>query len=190
MLLFASSFEVELDADGGIREMVGRVGRVGVDDDAMSRISTFLWFESQAFEAARFYVDVFPNSRIHGEQVLDPQGHGTVDEVPVVTFELDGMPFTALSGGPVFQLTGAISFVIACADQTEVDYYWERLGDGGEYSQCGWLTDRFGVTWQVVPTRLHELMADPDPVKAAAVHTAMLAMGKLVIADLEAAHAG
>jgi predicted 3-demethylubiquinone-9 3-methyltransferase (glyoxalase superfamily) len=153
----------------------------------MSTLSTFLWFEQGAFDAARYYVSVFPNSRITTEGVLDPQGHGPVDEVPVVSFELDGMPFTAISGGPVFTMTGAVSFVIACADQAEVDHYWERLGEGGAYRQCGWLTDRFGVTWQVVPTRLHELMSDPDPVRAQAVQTAMLSMGKLVIADLEAA---
>ncbi len=155
----------------------------------MSRLSTFLWFQSGAAEAAAYYVSVFPNSRITTEGVLDPQGHGPVPEVPIVSFELDGMPFTAISGGPVFELTGAISFVIACADQAEVDYYWERLGDGGQYSQCGWLTDRFGITWQVVPNRLHELMSDPDPAKAQAVQTAMLQMGRLVVADLEAAHA-
>ena len=125
----------------------------------MNGISTFLWFDGAAEEAARFYVDVFPDSRITGGDVFEdprPEGPGAVS---LVSFELAGRPFTALNGGPMFAFTPAISFVIGCEDQAEVDYYWQRLTEGGQESQCGWCRDRFGVSWQVVPSDIQELLA-------------------------------
>ena len=133
----------------------------------MQGISTFLWFDDQAADAARFYVSVFPNSRITGGAELDNTGPGRDEHVTTVTFDLDGRPFTALNGGPRFTHSPAISFVIACDDQAEVDYYWDRLTDGGQESQCGWLVDPFGVSWQVVPTMLFDVLGGPDPEGAA-----------------------
>jgi predicted 3-demethylubiquinone-9 3-methyltransferase (glyoxalase superfamily) len=156
----------------------------------MSGISTFLWFDDQALEAAQFYVSVFPDSRLTGDTVLDdrrPEGRGTVT---VVTFELSGRPFTALNGGPMFTFTPAISFVVDCADQAEVDYYWDRLTDGGEEGRCGWLVDRFGVSWQVVPRALGGLLGGPDPAGAARATEAMLQMSRFDIAALQAAYDG
>lgn len=156
----------------------------------MTGISTFLWFDDRALEAARFYVDLFPDSRLLGEDVFDdprPEGPG---EVRLVQFELAGRPFTAINGGPMFSFTPAISFVIDCADQAEVDHYWARLTDGGEESMCGWLVDRFGISWQVVPTVLGSLIGGPDPDGAARATAAMLTMRKLDIAALQAAYDG
>jgi predicted 3-demethylubiquinone-9 3-methyltransferase (glyoxalase superfamily) len=148
-----------------------------------------LWFDTEGEEAARFYTSVFPNSRIveiarYGE--AGPREQGTV---MVVSFELDGRPFTALNGGPQFRFSEAVSFQIECADQAEVDRYWETLSEGGEQGPCGWLKDRFGLSWQVVPTRLYELLRDPDTARAQRVMRAMLDMGKIEIAGLEAAAA-
>jgi predicted 3-demethylubiquinone-9 3-methyltransferase (glyoxalase superfamily) len=148
-----------------------------------------LWFDTEGEEAARFYTSVFPNSRIveiarYGE--AGPREQGTV---MVVSFELDGRPFTALNGGPQFRFSEAVSFQIECADQAEVDRYWETLSEGGEQGPCGWLKDRFGLSWQVVPTRLYELLRDPDTARAQRVMKAMLDMGKIEIAGLEAAAA-
>jgi predicted 3-demethylubiquinone-9 3-methyltransferase (glyoxalase superfamily) len=148
-----------------------------------------LWFDTEGEEAARFYTSVFPNSRIvevarYGE--AGPRLEGTV---MVVSFELDGRPFTALNGGPQFRFTEAVSFQVECADQAEVDRYWETLSEGGEQGPCGWLKDRFGLSWQIVPTRLYELLRDPDTERAQRVMTAMLGMGKIEIAGLEAAAA-
>jgi predicted 3-demethylubiquinone-9 3-methyltransferase (glyoxalase superfamily) len=156
----------------------------------MQGISTFLWFEDRAFEAARFYVSVFPNSRIIGDEVFHDERQGKEKDVPIVSFELDGRPFSAINGGPVFAFTPAISFVISCDDQAEVDRYWERLTDGGEESMCGWLIDRFGVSWQVVPVELPELIAGPDADGAARATSAMLQMRKLDLEMLRAAYAG
>jgi predicted 3-demethylubiquinone-9 3-methyltransferase (glyoxalase superfamily) len=153
-------------------------------------ISTFLWFDDQALEAAQFYVSVFPDSRLMGEDVFDdrrPEGKGTVS---VVTFELAGRPFTALNGGPMFTFTPAISFVVDCADQAEVNYFWGRLTDGGEEGRCGWLVDRFGVSWQVVPRVLGGLLGGPDPAGAARATEAMLQMTRFDIAALQAAYDG
>ena len=147
----------------------------------MGGISTFLWFDDQAVAAARHYLSIFPNSRLHGEPA---------DDAMTVAFELDGRPFTALNGGPLFAFTPAISFVVSCADQSEVDFYAERLSEGGSEGQCGWVTDKFGLSWQVVPSVLGELMGDPDPVKAGRVTTAMLAMHRLDIQTLMLAHSG
>jgi predicted 3-demethylubiquinone-9 3-methyltransferase (glyoxalase superfamily) len=153
-------------------------------------ISTFLWFDDRAEEAAQFYVSVFPDSRLTGDDVFDdprPEGPG---RVTLVTFELAGRPFTALNGGPMFSFSPAISFVVDCDTQDEVDYYWDRLSAGGEESMCGWLVDRFGISWQVVPRVLGELLGGPDAEGAARATAAMLEMRRLDIASLEAAYRG
>ena len=156
----------------------------------MPKITPCLWFDTDGEDAARFYTSVFPNSRIvdvmhHGE--AGPREAGTV---MAVWFELDGQPFLAVNGGPQFTFDEAISFQIDCGDQDEVDTYWEALSAGGEPGPCGWLNDRFGLSWQVVPRRLFELLADPDAEKAQRVTEAMLQTeGKLEIARLEAAAA-
>jgi len=156
----------------------------------LNGISTFLWFDDRAQEAAEFYVSVFPGSRLTGDDVFDdprPDGPGAVT---LVTFELAGRPFTALNGGPVFSFSPAISFVVDCDDQAEVDYYWDRLTEGGEESMCGWLIDRFGVSWQVVPRALGSLIGGPDADGAARATAAMLQMRKLDVGALEAAYRG
>ncbi|HEY7793490.1 MAG TPA: VOC family protein [Gaiellaceae bacterium] len=156
----------------------------------MPKITPCLWFDTDGEDAARFYTSVFPNSRIvdvmhHGE--AGPREAGTV---MAVWFELDGQPFLAINGGPQFTFDEAISFQIDCGDQDEVDRYWEELSAGGEPGPCGWLKDRFGLSWQVVPRRLFELLADPDEEKAQRVTAAMLQTeGKLEIAQLEEAAA-
>ena len=150
----------------------------------MNGISTFLWFDGRAQEAAEFYVSVFPDSRLTGDDVFDdprPDGPG---RVTLVTFELAGRPFTALNGGPHFAFTPAISFVVDCDDQAEVDYYWDRLTDGGEESMCGWCRDRFGVSWQVIPRALGQRLSDPDPDVSRHAWTAMMGMRRIVVADL------
>ena len=157
----------------------------------MPNIRPCLWFDTQAEEAARLYTSVFPNSRIveithYGE--AGPRDAGTV---MTVVFELDGKQFMGLNGGPQFTFDEAISFEIDCADQEEVDFYWERLTEGGgEEGPCGWLKDRFGLSWQVVPRRLNELIADPDPSVSQAAIGAMLQMGKIDVAALELVVAG
>jgi predicted 3-demethylubiquinone-9 3-methyltransferase (glyoxalase superfamily) len=158
----------------------------------MPKIHPMLWFDGQAEEAANLYVSVFPNSKI-GSISRYPEGapHGTPGQAMTVEFNLDGQRFTALNGGPMFKLTEAISFVVPCASQDEVDYYWNALtADGGQESQCAWLKDKFGVSWQIVPDRLVQLLNDADKAKAQRVMQAMLQMRKIVIADLEAAAAG
>jgi len=157
----------------------------------MQKISPFLWFDDQAEEAAVFYTSVFKNAKM-GEVAYFPAGADAVGSQPgtvmTVTFELEGQQFTALNGGPVFKFSEAVSFVIDCQDQAEVDHYWSSLtADGGEESQCGWLKDKYGVSWQVVPHRLHELLASPDKQKAQRVMQAMLKMQKIEISALEAA---
>lgn len=155
------------------------------------KITPFLWFDHQAVEAANFYVSIFPDSRILDESLTDEKNaeYSGVDagEALSVSFELAGQPFIALNGGPYFKFTPAISFYVDCADQDEVDYFWEKLLEGGEASQCGWLTDKYGVSWQIVPTILPELLANPDPIKAQRVMDAMLKMIKLDIAVLQQA---
>lgn len=151
----------------------------------MSSITTFLWFATEAEAAASFYVSVLPNSRVSNVMHGGPGG-----DVIAVDFELDGRRFTALNGrqGPGF--TEATSFAISCATQEEVDRYWNALASGGEEGRCGWLKDRYGVSWQVVPKVLPRLLSDADPAKAGRALQAMLAMKKLDIAALERAHAG
>jgi predicted 3-demethylubiquinone-9 3-methyltransferase (glyoxalase superfamily) len=153
------------------------------------KITPFLTFDTQAEEAAKFYVSVFPNSKItqvlrYGDAAPMPKG-----SVMVVDFDLGGQRFTALNAGPMFQFTGAVSFLVECDDQAEVDHYWDRLTDGGRPIQCGWLTDRFGVTWQVAPRVLLRLIADPDPAKAGRAMQAMMGMVKFDVAEIERAAA-
>ncbi|MER6400353.1 MULTISPECIES: VOC family protein [unclassified Kitasatospora] len=151
----------------------------------MQKITTFLWFDDQAEEAARFYTSVFANSRITGVTHYGETGPGEPGRVMTVTFELDGQQFVALNGGPVFHFTEAISLQVDCADQQEVDDLWAKLtADGGAASECGWLKDRYGLSWQIVPRVLTELIADPDPAKAARVVAAMLRMQKIEIQPL------
>ena len=153
------------------------------------RITPFLWFDSNAEAAANFYVSVFPNSEITEISHYGEAGPRAEGSVMVVSFRLDGQEFAALNGGPEFTFTEAVSFSIACANQKEVDYYWGKLTDGGEPGPCGWLKDKFGVSWQVVPTLLTEMLQDEDRQRADRVMQAMLQMGKIDVAKLEEAYA-
>jgi predicted 3-demethylubiquinone-9 3-methyltransferase (glyoxalase superfamily) len=160
------------------------------------RITPCLWFDSQAEEAAKFYTGIFRNSKItqvshYGEAGREVHGR-PVGSVMTVAFELDGQAFTALNGGPVFRFNEAISLQINCETQAEVDHFWERLSEGGDpkAQQCGWLKDRYGVSWQVVPSVLPRLMSDPDPAKSGRAMQAMLQMKKIDIDKLERAAAG
>ncbi len=155
----------------------------------MNKITPCLWFDTEAEDAATLYTTVFRNSRItdvsrYGEGMPKPAG-----SVMTVTFELDDQPFMALNGGPEFTFDEAISFSITCADQDEVDHFWDSLSERGEEEQCGWLKDRFGVSWQVVPSRLPALLSHPDPTRAQRTTQAMLDMKKIDIAALEQAAA-
>lgn len=157
----------------------------------MPKITPFLWFDGQAEQAAEFYVSVFPNSRITQVARYGPAGPGPEGQAMVVAFELDGAAFNALNGGPHFRFTEAVSFQITCEDQAEIDRYWEKLtADGGAPGQCGWLKDRFGLSWQVTPRVLPDLIGGPDREKARRAVAAMLKMGKLDIAALAAAREG
>lgn len=156
----------------------------------MKHITPFLWFDKEAEEAANFYVSVFPNSKIGSVARYGEAGPGEAATVMTVEFELDGQRFVALNGGPQYKFTEAVSFVINCETQDEVDDYWEKLSEGGEQGPCGWLKDRYGLSWQVVPTVLPELLTDPDPEKAQRVMSAMLQMRKLEIEPLRRAYAG
>lgn len=153
----------------------------------MPTITASLWFDNNLEEAIEFYTSVFPNSALERLDRYTDAGPGVPGSVVAGSFVLDGTRFVGINGGPQFPFSEAVSFMIDCADQDEVDHYWNRLLDGGEESHCGWLKDRFGVSWQVVPRRLLELTGDPDPVRAAAATKAMLGMRKIVIAELEAA---
>lgn len=156
----------------------------------MQRITTYLWFDNQAEEAAEFYSSIFENSKINNVQRYGDAGPGPAGTAMTVSFELDGQEFIALNGGPHFSFTEAISLYIECADQDEVDFYWSRLTDGGEPSQCGWLKDRYGLSWQVIPRELPELLGDPDPEKANRATQAMLSMTKIDLEVLRKAHQG
>lgn len=165
----------------------------------MQKITPFLWFDKEAEEAANFYVSIFSErdgkSKITKTSYYGEEGKEITGQNPgtvmVVAFELNGQEFNALNGGPIFKLNGAISFVINCESQEEVDYFWEKLSEGGEKGQCGWINrDKYGVTWQIVPTILGELMTDPDPVKSGRVMKAMLQMTKIEIQPLKDAYEG
>ncbi len=156
----------------------------------MPRITTFLTYEARAEEAAQFYVSIFPNSRIVKITRYGDAGPGPAGSVMTVAFELEGQEFVALNGGPHFKFTEAVSLSVECETQEEVDEYSAKLSsDGGELGPCGWVTDKFGVSWQVNPSILGEMLADPDPAKAARVFEAVLGMKKIDIAALEKAHA-
>ena len=160
----------------------------------VQKIAPCLWFDNQAEEAAGFYTGIFRNSRITKVSRYGEAGHEIhgkpAGSVLTVAFELDGQPFTALNGGPMFKFNEALSLQIYCDTQEELDYYWEKLGAGGDpkAQQCGWLKDRYGVSWQVVPTVVEDLMTDPDPVKVDRVMKALLPMKKLDIAALKKAY--
>ena len=156
----------------------------------MPRITPNLWFDTQGKEAAEFYVSVFPNSKITGVTHYGDAGPGTPGTVLTVDFELDGQPYTAINGGPAFTFDEAISLLINCADQAEVDHYWDKLLDGGEESQCGWLKDRYGLSWQVCPVGMLDLLNDPDPERSQRAMKAMFGMKKLDLAALQAAADG
>jgi predicted 3-demethylubiquinone-9 3-methyltransferase (glyoxalase superfamily) len=153
----------------------------------MNQITPCLWFDTEGEEAANFYVSVFPNSRIVDVTRYGAAGPRPEGMVMTVGFELDGRKFVALNGGPNYTFSEAISFQVFCKDQEEVDEFWSKLSEGGEEGPCGWLKDRFGVSWQIVPTALPELLADPDPEKSERVMKAMLEMKKIEIDALERA---
>jgi len=153
----------------------------------MQKIAPFLWFDKNAEEAAKFYTSIFKNSKIHNISRYGEEGPGSKGSVMVVNFEIEGQSFNALNGGPQFQFTPAISFVVNCKDQAEIDDYWGKLSAGGNIQQCGWLQDKFGVSWQIVPANLGELVNAKDPAKSSRVMKALLQMTKLDIARLKEA---
>jgi predicted 3-demethylubiquinone-9 3-methyltransferase (glyoxalase superfamily) len=161
-----------------------------------NRITPCLWFDNQGEEAARFYVSIFPNSKIGAISRFGPEGQEHHQQPPgsvmTVSFELDGHPFTALNGGPIFKFNEAVSLQINCDTQAEIDHYWSKLSAGGDpkAQQCGWVKDRYGLSWQVVPTIVPKLMTDPDPAKRGRVMNAILKMKKIDIAALQAAADG
>jgi predicted 3-demethylubiquinone-9 3-methyltransferase (glyoxalase superfamily) len=155
-----------------------------------SKITPNLWFDTEAEQAAEFYVSIFKNSRVIGVSHYPENSPGPAGKVMTVEFELDGLSFVGINGGPQFKFDEAVSFQISCADQAEVDYFWERLTDGGEESQCGWLKDRFGLSWQVIPQGMGELFSDPDRERASRAMQAMLKMKKLDIDELRRAADG
>jgi predicted 3-demethylubiquinone-9 3-methyltransferase (glyoxalase superfamily) len=155
------------------------------------KITPNLWFDMNAEEAANFYVDLFDDGRILNVARYPEGSPGPAGEVMTVEWELNGQKFVGINGGPQFQFSEAVSFMISCKDQEEVDYYWDRLtADGGKEGQCGWLSDRFGLAWQVVPEGMDEVFSDPDPTKAERSMAAMMKMKKLDIAELRAAAEG
>ena len=156
----------------------------------MQKITPFLWFNTEAEEAMNFYTSIFKNSKIKGISRYGEAGPGTPGSVMTATFELEGMDFTALNGGPEFKFNESISFLVDCKSQEEVDYFWTRLTEGGEEGPCGWLKDKFGVSWQIVPTALGEMLGDPDPEKSKRVMEAMLKMKKIEIPLLKQAYEG
>jgi predicted 3-demethylubiquinone-9 3-methyltransferase (glyoxalase superfamily) len=153
----------------------------------MPRITPNLWFDTQSEEAAEFYVSIFPNSKITKVSYYGEAGPRPAGTVLTVEFVLDGQEFTAINGGPQFTFDEAISFLINCADQDEIDYYWAKLSEGGEEGPCGWLKDRYGLSWQVVPTGYAELMCDPDESRRDRAMRAVLGMKKLDVAAIYAA---
>ena len=160
----------------------------------MKTINPCLWFDRQAEEAINHYVSIFPNSKIiymdRYDEMMSKTANMPVGTVMSIAFQLDGNDFMAINGGPVFKLTPAISFMIYCENQEEIDHFWDKLGEGGKPGQCGWLEDKYGVSWQVVPTALGDMMINKDPAKTKRVAEAMLKMNKIVIKDLEQAYQG
>jgi predicted 3-demethylubiquinone-9 3-methyltransferase (glyoxalase superfamily) len=155
------------------------------------KITTYLWFDANAEQAVEYYTTLFPDSRVTKVARWGKGGPGAEGSVMNIAFELAGQGFIALNGGPHFKFTPAISLFVSCQSQEEVDRLWDRfLAGGGKANQCGWLDDRFGLSWQIIPTALVDLMSDPDPVKAGRVAKAMMTMQKIDVAALERAHAG
>jgi predicted 3-demethylubiquinone-9 3-methyltransferase (glyoxalase superfamily) len=158
---------------------------------SQSMITTCLWFDTEGEEAAEFYCSVIPDSRVLDVARYGAAGPGTPGSAMTVSFELDGKPYVALNGGPEFRFNEAVSLQISCRDQEEVDHYWNTLVEGGEESMCGWLKDRYGFSWQVIPSALNELLGDPDPDRAQRAMQAMLSMRKIDVEALRrAADAG
>jgi predicted 3-demethylubiquinone-9 3-methyltransferase (glyoxalase superfamily) len=155
----------------------------------MQKITPYLWFENQAEEAANYYASIFKNSKIMDIQRYGEAGPGPAGTAMIVTFELEGQEFIALNGGPQFKFNEAISFYVDCKTQEEVDELWEKLSAGGEGGPCGWLKDKYGLSWQIIPKVLTELLSDPDPEKAERVMKAMLQMSKIDIEGLKKAYA-
>jgi predicted 3-demethylubiquinone-9 3-methyltransferase (glyoxalase superfamily) len=155
----------------------------------MQKITPFLWFDGQAEEAARFYVSLFKNSKIGSVTRYGEAGPGTPGTAMTVSFDLDGLGFTALNGGPQYKFSEAMSLSVSCQDQAEVDHFWNSLAEGGEPGPCGWLKDRYGVSWQIVPSEMPSLIGGPDPEKSRRAMEAMFKMTKLDIAALKAARA-
>jgi len=156
----------------------------------MQKITPFLWFDNQAEEAMKFYTSIFKNSKIGRVTRYGDAGPGPKGTVMSATFELDGQEFMALNGGPLFKFSPAISFYVNCKTQKQVDELWAKLSAGGKTDRCGWLTDKFGLSWQIIPSILGELLHDKDPAKSQRVMQAMLQMNKLDIQGLKRAHAG
>jgi predicted 3-demethylubiquinone-9 3-methyltransferase (glyoxalase superfamily) len=162
----------------------------------VQRITPFLWFDTQAEDAAKFYTSIFKNSKITAVTRYSEAGREVHKKLPgtalTVGFELDGQHFTALNGGPQFKFSEAVSFVVHCENQEEVDFYWEKLGAGGDpkAQQCGWLKDKYGLSWQIVPNAMIKMLTDPDAAKSGRVMQALMQMKKLDIAALQRAYAG
>lgn len=156
----------------------------------MQKITPFLWFDTQAEQAANFYISVFKNSKISKITRYGDAGPGPKDSVMTVEFSLDGQPFIALNGGPHFKFTEAVSFSVDCKTQEEVDDYWEKLSAGGEQGPCGWLKDKYGLSWQINPSILGKMLGDPDPKKSRRVMEAMFKMKKIDIAALRKVYDG
>ena len=156
----------------------------------MPQITPSLWFDTNGLDAAEFYISIFPNSAVKNVHYYGDAGPRDAGTVLTVEFSLDGQDFIAINGGPQFTFDEAISFTIHCADQAEVDHYWAKLTDGGEEGQCGWLKDRYGLSWQVVPDEMGEVLGDADPARAQRAMQAMLGMSKLDLAALRAAADG
>jgi len=154
----------------------------------MQKITPFLWFEDSAEEAVNLYVSIFKNSKINSVSRYGDAGPGEPAKVMTINFELEGLTLTALNGGPEYKFTEAISLFVNCATQAEVDELWEKLSEGGEKGPCGWLKDKFGLSWQIIPATLMELMQDPDPEKSRRVTEAMLKMSKIDVAALRRAY--
>ena len=156
----------------------------------MQKITPFLWFDNQAEEAANFYVSIFKNSEVVTVTRYGEAGPGPKGRAMTVVFRLNGQEFIALNGGPQFKFTEAVSFSVDCKTQQEVDEFWEKLSEGGEESMCGWLKDKYGLSWQINPAILGEMLGDPDPQKSKRVMEAMLKMKKIIIEDLKQAYEG
>jgi predicted 3-demethylubiquinone-9 3-methyltransferase (glyoxalase superfamily) len=153
----------------------------------MQKITPFLWFNNQAEEAMYFYMSIFKQAKVKNVMRYGTAGPGPIGSVMSATFDLEGQEFMVINGGPIYAITPGISFFIHCQTQDEVDHYWQRLSAGGHPSRCGWLTDKFGVTWQIIPDALGKLLGDENPAKAASVMQAMLQMDKIEISKLQEA---